>query len=730
MAIKIPYRYVKEDLTYEDSFKEFSTEDELYRFMLSLFKEPGRYEFDETCYVFNTEAEAYNKYQRYTDLVELSSDWKVYWEYQKLLSRNGLIVENYKGKVWYLSRYYYFWLNFLPIYRKDIKKVSFPQIRDIQYHICLYEYLAEINYKHVAIIKPRQIASSYLHCARLINQLWFEQSVILKLLSYSDKYITIDWEYLSEYRNFLNSNTAWIRHFNPDKVKQWKQAYDEIEGGVKKVRGLRGSLIALTLDEDATKGVGGYATEYFYEEAGVSPTFLDTYEYVLPSITEGETTTGMFIAAGSVGSLDQCEGLRSLIMNPDVRNIQAVDNYYMNEEGGYSRTGLFIPANWGYYPYIDKYGNSLVEEAKESILRRRKELRSSITMDQYQIFISQFPLYLDDAFSNRHTSFFPLYLIRKQKRKIEEGEYPVEYIELDRDENGNIIDKPSKKLPISHFPINPELDNKEGVLCVYERPIKGLPFGSYIASVDPVSVGKTISSESLCAIYVYKYPISIREIQEDGSYTGKVEGDMIVASWCGRYDDLEKTHEQLEKIIEWYNAYTLVENNLSNFIMYMIGKRKQRYLVPTDQIVFNKEMPNIVRTYSDYGWRNVGDVKKNIFLELKAFLTEEINVIQEGDKERVIYGIERIPDPMLLEEMEKYTTDKGNYDRLIAMGALVAFVRALISNKGFINSIKWKNEKRSSDYENRNKFSKLDIMMIERNIKSIKSKYNKYSRLW
>ena len=37
----------------------------------------------------------------------------------------------------------------------------------------------------------------------------------------------------------------------------------------------------------------------------------------------------------------------------------------------------------------------------------------------------------------------------------------------------------------------------------------------------------------------------------------------IVAAWCGRFDDINRTHERLELIIEYYNAWTLVENNIS-----------------------------------------------------------------------------------------------------------------------------------------------------------------------
>ena len=82
----------------------------------------------------------------------------------------------------------------------------------------------------------------------------------------------------------------------------------------------------------------------------------------------------------------------------------------------------------------------------------------------------------------------------------------------------------------------------------------------------------------------------------------------LYPAWCGiPFDDINKTHERLELIIEYYNAWTLVENNISLFIQHMIAKRKQKYLVPKDQILFLKDLgSNRSTMFSDYGWNNTG----------------------------------------------------------------------------------------------------------------------------
>ena len=40
---------------------EFESDSDFHEFVFNLFKEPGKYEFDETSYIFNEEAVRFNK---------------------------------------------------------------------------------------------------------------------------------------------------------------------------------------------------------------------------------------------------------------------------------------------------------------------------------------------------------------------------------------------------------------------------------------------------------------------------------------------------------------------------------------------------------------------------------------------------------------------------------------------------------------------------------------------
>jgi hypothetical protein len=345
-------------------------------------------------------------------------------------------------------------------------------------------------------------------------------------------------------------------------------------------------------------------------------------------------------------------------------------------------------------PCIDEFGNSEVERALEMIKAQRAIWKKSLKPQEYQLRISQGPINIEEAFATRELSIFPVHLTQKQLQRINDKTYPTSYVDLYRDDQGTVQSKISRKQPIDEFPINPRSENKEGVVIIYEPPIKNLPFSAYLASVDPVSEGKTTTSDSLCSIYIYRTSLEVTLHKADGSTEQQINEGKVVACWCGRFDDLDKTHERLELLIEYYNAWTLVENNVSLFIRHMIARKKQKYLVPKNQIAFLKEASSNSNVYQEYGWKNTGVLFSEHMLSYAIqFVNEEIGHETKPDGEimKTIYGVERIPDKMLLTEMNQYR--KGlNVDRLVAFCALVSFVKLQDSVKGYSRKTEYEKE--------------------------------------
>jgi hypothetical protein len=683
-------------------YTEFNTRDEYKAFVLSLFKEPGKYDFNETSLFFNTEAQRFREQNYYCASPMGSKDYRKYWDAEKEKCRYGAIFKD-DQHTWYLPREYYMWLNFLPINDKEKRKFDFPTVRDAQYHMALYELLAELNYQHAAVLKKRQIASSYFHCAKMINLIWFEETPIVKMGASLKDYINEkgSWKFLNEYKSFLDLHTAWYRPMNPGKVLLWQQQIEQVIGGRKSMTGLKGVLQGVTFEKDPTSGVGGPCTFFFHEEAGIAPKMDMTVEFLFPAMQSGMLTTGLFVAAGSVGDLDQCQPLKQMILYPEANSIYSVESNLLDDRGTIGKTGLFIPEQWSMPPFIDQYGNSLVEESVKAIDTQRLKWKKDLSPEQYQLRISQHPKNIAEAFAFRKVSKFPTYLVSAQKRRIEEKEYPYEFINLERDASGKIEAKATNKLPISEFPITKNTEDKTGVLVVWEKPQANAEWGTYYASIDPVGEGKTTTSESLCSIYVYKNPVEVTRIDR-GETTNFTESDKIVAAWCGRFDDINKTHERLELIIEWYNAWTIVESNISHFINYMIHRKKQKYLVPKSQVLFLKDLGSNTNVFQEYGWKNTGTLFKSHMLSyLIEYLKEEIDheTKDDGTIVKTTYGVERIPDLMAFVEMEAYDDDV-NVDRLVSLAALIAFAKVQQANRGYRKRVEEVNTKNLQKSDN------------------------------
>jgi len=695
----------------EWSITVFNTRDEFKEFVESIFKEPGQYDFDETSKMFNEQARQFNKFSFYCKAPQGTKDFIVFWNDQKNKCRVGAIYKN-NGNSWYIPRDYYMWLNFLPIFNKEIQKFGFADVRDAQYHLALYECLAELNYRHSAILKKRQIASSYYHAGKLINQIWFEEGVTLKMGASLKDYINEKgtWKFLNEYEAFLNQHTAWYRPMNPNKVMMWQQKIETTTGIQKRKSeiGLKGVMQGMSFEKDPTNGVGGPCKYFFHEEAGIAPKMDTTFEYIRPAMKSGFMTTGMFIAAGSVGDLSQCDPLKKMITRPDANDIFSVESNLLDETGAIGRTGLFIPEQWSMPPFIDEFGNSQVHEALLALDEQFAEWKRELDPQEYQLRISQHPRNIKEAFDFRTISAFPQHLVTAQMRRIEDKMYSYEFLDIYRGTDGNPTVADTNKLPIKEFPITKDTEDKTGTLVVYERPVKDPEFGMYYASIDPVSEGKTTTSESLCSIYVYKTPVEVTK--NDGEKVETfIEQDKIVAAWCGRFDDINKTHERLELIIEWYNAWTIVENNISQFINHMINRKKQKYLVPRSQILFLKDLGANANVFQEYGWRNTGTLFKSHMISYAIeFLREELHeeTTADGKVVKTTFGIERIPDIMLLKEMQAYR-DGVNVDRLVSFAALVAFAKVQQANRGYKK--RYEQTGLAKNLDNSNKFSKLNM---------------------
>jgi hypothetical protein len=674
--MRVPYKDIPtyDYKTNEWSKTSFESQEEFSHYLDSLFKEPGKYEFDESTIKWNAEGRRFMKNKRqYCKFLRKTKEYIEYWDTQKDRCRKGVIYKN-GDKEWYVTREFYMLLNFLPILNKEKNnRETFCDVRDVQYHIALYEKRAECQHKHGVVTKKRQMMSSFYHAAKMINIYWFEKKAILRNLAGDEAYLTGEkgiWNYYNGYRDFLNENTAWYRNNSPNSDLKWIQRIETFINGKRNFSGRKSIMTGTTFKRSATAGVGGPAYYNYFEEAGTFPKLDKTYLFMRPQLESGAITTGFFVAAGSVGELKDCQALKKFMESPEEYGFLGTENTWMDADRIPKITGLYIPEQWGMPPFIDKFGNSLVEEALDYLNKDYANKEKEMEAADYQLHISQHPRYMKEAFAYREVSRWPIRRIEKRQEYLKEDKYQGTIrVELSEDEKGNVKWNLTDKEDIP-YPVDKKAVDKSGVVLIRELPD---PRCKYYGGVDTIDTGTTTTSESLFSFYILKGVTEIEYEEEDGKKRTRTEGIKIVASWTGRLDSVEGTNDYGIMLMKMYGAKTLVERNKENFINRCTSRGiANKYLVRENEIPFNKEMDFAKDfTSSEYGMYMDSTGKKqercdNYSIE---YLNEELDAVYKKDdkgnqteeKLKVYYGIEKIFDYWLLEEF-KYT-GKENTDR-------------------------------------------------------------------
>lgn len=692
----------------------FETKKDFIDYMWTQFKVPGKYGL-HTVKDFQIEglkyAEAAKQSKKpnfeggyYTRAIKGTHLWKKYWLNERDKILKGVIINGF-----YLPPFYYWYLNFCPIYNDYIAKTQLPNVWDSDLWYMHYVTLCILLGKHIGGVKGRQKGYSYKHMAILYwSYSWFEKSVNT-VGAYEEKLVKKSWRFLEGYRKHLNSQfSAWKRGPTVPKTLDW----NEITMGVdNQPYGLGSKLIGTTFKQSPFNDVGGSQTFFNYEEPGVSPTLLETLEAMRPALEKGTETLGHIIACGSVGDLEDAEGLKSIFYNPDDYNFLGIPNIW-DSDAQDEKCCIFISEAYNMLgtddvtgrPFFDNNGNSDVELALQWIERNEEKIKKSTKKAELkQLQLSQKCTSPKQAFDQRSLSEFPIALLKKQQERIllKEKEDKWEYRPkkgLLREEDGRVILDTKNLPPEHHYPIRPEWEDKRGCWTFYEDPDENAEFFTYFACVDAIEVDQTETSSSIASVDIFKTAIEVTYKDQDGKMKTRLEGDKHVASYRGRFNTAKQTNEQIWLGIKLFNAFTYAERNKPNFINYMreIGKA-EKYLAKEQDVPMFKDL-NIKNgtalNNSKFGFHK-GSTSE-IWNYFKAYTKEyfhteygRLTFTKNGQEEllKIYTGIDRIDDYWLLEEFIRYVEVKGkikgNYDRLVSfMGAL--FICKIYQQNRFI----------------------------------------------
>lgn len=684
MFISCPTYHVDTDKWSETIFE---TKKQFRDYIDSQVKYPGEYNLQFSNGYWNKQAFIFNETGSYPKYVQQSLDFKTHWKNEKIkCSFDGCVIyiSEKNNTNFAVPGMYYFYLNYCPIYDK-LKGGNFlPEIYDGDLHYFLYLLRCVLYGKFGCVLKKRQSGYTLKNMAVVLLSIWFGKSAIAKVFAIDESAVADSWNLMETYKQHINKHTAWIRNFSPDKPLDWqiKTKYNDgsTTGNLSIIKGF-------STARDPSKGVGGNMKVLFGEEAGKNPTLDKTHNFVTSNVALGGVITGLIIYSGAVGELTKCDPLKKYIISPRENDFLPCPNNIEEDADFGLEVGFFAPEWWNFVAMneetgeiikcYDEWGNTNREKAFEVINELRKKAKEASAED-YRYYCSQRPLSIKEAFDYRKESVFPQALLSRQEYRIDRGDYPYTLHDIEKGADGKPVLVKNAHDEITEFPYHPKKDViPYGCIKMWEPPIIGAKWGTYLAAVDPIMVDITSTSESLFSVVIYRN-LTEEIYNDEGEDKVKLSGDRVVASYIGRKKDINTTNEVAELLLEYYNAFAVVENNVDNFVRHMISKQKQRYMATKSDLPFLKDMDTNNTSHQEYGVRTNPTMWSHYINKILEYIKEETGERQMDDGSTLskIYGVEKIPDKRLIKELLLFTDIKGNYDQIVTLGLVLSLAKA------------------------------------------------------
>jgi hypothetical protein len=268
-----------------------------------------------------------------------------------------------------------------------------------------------------------------------------------------------------------------------------------------------------------------------------------------------------------------------------------------------------------------------------------------------------YPFQPEDCFLFSGNNPFPVEQAKKAQDIINIDGKTGEYVSLDIGPNGLISVIQSSLEPVTEYPFKGGA--YESPCVIYERPIfdnpRQIKRGTYVAGFDGAKVATSTTSDSLNCLYIFKRQAGVSGYQ-----------NQIVAQLTGRPHMDAIYYRQAMLLLRLYNAECLPEADVP-FVKYL-RSQKADYLLAQAKGT-NLRINENSRANVDYGLPATARNKEHLLKLLKNYCWEQIPTGEIGpDGEEVtVLGVERITDPMLLEEIIKFGNYK-NYDRIMSFG--------------------------------------------------------------
>ena len=623
-----------------------------------------------------------------------TTDYNKYWEQETDRCINGYTAPDGEG----ITGYNYFYLNYSPIMRLkeeeytdregNLRKrrqriLEFPSFWDYDYYyFCAIEQ-AELEGKHMAVLKCRQRGYSFKGGSMLVrNYMLIPGSKNFAIASeqkflIGDGLLTKAWQIM----DFLDKHTAWAKQRLVSTRMERTSGYKITdEFGKQTEQGYLSSITGITLKNDPERVRGTRAKLVLGEEGGKFPSLLDAWRIEQPSVeTDDGKAFGLMIAFGTGGTEGASfEGLKELFYKPKSYNVLSFPNIW-DEGRENTECAFFVPAysnlesfdDDGNQVYMDKDGNSYKEKAIQNLIDQRNKVKDGGASQQsIDRFISERPIRPAEAVLELGKNIFPRKLLMDQLTRIRTNkklQSMKHIVDLEWDGNGQVkaTEKPSGD--ITNYPLK-KGDKPHGSVVIWEYPVKDPPLGLYIGGCDPYDHDDSFTN-SLGSTFIFK---RVR--------AGEAWTDVIVAEYSGRPDTAEEYYENVRKLLTFYNARLLFENERKGIYPYFTNKHCDYLLADQPDKIISEVFKDskVQRRKGCHMTKQIRAYGEGLILE---WLLDEF---EEGHP-----NVERVYSEPLIEELIE-NDGVRNVDRVIALCMVMIYREELYQLK--VSSAKEQNK--------------------------------------
>lgn len=623
-----------------------------------------------------------------------TTDYNKYWEQETDRCLNGYTAPDGEG----ITGYNYFYLNYSPIMRLkeeeytdregNLRKrrqriLEFPSFWDYDYYyFCAIEQ-AELEGKHMAVLKCRQRGYSFKGGSMLVrNYMLIPGSKNFAVASeqkflIGDGLLTKAWQIM----DFLDKHTAWAKQRLVSTRMERTSGYKITdEFGKQTEQGYLSSITGITLKNDPERVRGTRAKLVLWEEGGKFPSLLDAWRMEQPSVeTDDGKAFGLMIAFGTGGTEGASfEGLKELFYKPKSYNVLSFPNIW-DEGRENTECAFFVPAysnlesfdDDGNQVYMDRDGNSYKEKAIQNLIDQRNKVKDGGASQQsIDRFISERPIRPAEAVLELGKNIFPRKLLMDQLTRIRTNkklQSMKHIVDLEWDGNGQVkaTEKPSGD--ITNYPLK-KGDKPHGSVVIWEYPVKDPPHGLYIGGCDPYDHDDSFTN-SLGSTFIFK---RVR--------AGEAWTDVIVAEYSGRPDTAEEYYENVRKLLTFYNARLLFENERKGIYPYFTNKHCDYLLADQPDKIISEVFKDskVQRRKGCHMTKQIRAYGEGLILE---WLLDEF---EEGHP-----NVERVYSEPLIEELIE-NDGVRNVDRVIALCMVMIYREELYQVK--VSSAKEQNK--------------------------------------